>query len=98
MRSFSPGSRGTPEKLNPTDGSNVQDSQALEREIGLLLFRVKTGQPKSEGLAKLLENPENLQMMNHSELELHKDQKKTELYREKKSYFLPLMKRATRLT
>ena len=70
-------------KLNPTDGSNVQDAQALEREIGLLLFRVKTGQPKSEGLMKLLENPENLQMMNHSELELHKDQKKTELYREK---------------
>jgi preprotein translocase subunit SecA len=27
-------------------------------EIGLLLFRVKTGQPKSEGLMKLLENPE----------------------------------------
>jgi preprotein translocase subunit SecA len=70
-------------KLNPTDGSNVEDATALEHEIGLLLFRVKTGQPKSESLLKLLENPENLRLMNHAELELHKDQKKVDLYREK---------------
>ena len=70
-------------KLNPADGSNVEDGAALEHEIGLLLFRVKTGQPKSEGLMKLLEDPENLRMMNHAELELHKDQKKVDLYREK---------------
>jgi preprotein translocase subunit SecA len=70
-------------KLNPTDGSNVQNAGELEHEIGLLLFRVKTGQPKSEGLMKFLENPENLRMMNHAELELHKDQKKVDLYREK---------------
>jgi preprotein translocase subunit SecA len=45
-------------KLNPTDGSNVQNAAELEHEIGLLLFRVKTGQPKSEALMKILENPE----------------------------------------
>ena len=70
-------------KLNPADGSNVENAAALEHEIGLLLFRVKTGQPRSEGLAKLLENPENARMMNQAELELHKDQKKVDLYREK---------------
>jgi preprotein translocase subunit SecA len=70
-------------KLNPTDGSNVHDAAALEREIGMLLFRVKTGQPKSEGLMKILENPENAGLMNRAELELHKDQKKVDLYREK---------------
>ncbi len=70
-------------KLNPADGSNVQNGSALENEIGRLLFRVKTGQPKSEGLLKLLENPENLRMMNQAELELHRDQKKVDLYREK---------------
>ena len=32
---------------------------------------------------KLLENPENATLMNRSELELHKDQKKVDLYREK---------------
>ena len=70
-------------KLNPTDGSSVQNAAELEREAGLLLFRVKTGQPKSEALMKVLENPEHLKLMNQAELELHKDQKKVDLYREK---------------
>ena len=70
-------------KLHPTDGSNVKDAAALEKEIGLLLFRVKTGQPRSEALLKILENPENGVIMNRAELELHKDQKKVDLYREK---------------
>ncbi len=70
-------------KLNPTDGSAVKDAGALENQIGLLLFRVKTGYPKSEALLKILENPQLAGMMNRSELELHKDQKKVDLYREK---------------
>ncbi|HEX5400302.1 MAG TPA: preprotein translocase subunit SecA, partial [Verrucomicrobiae bacterium] len=70
-------------KLNPTDGSNVTNAADLERQIGLLLFRVKTGQPKSENLMKILENPENAKLMNQAELDLHRDQKKVELYREK---------------
>ena len=70
-------------KLKPEDGSNVKDAEALEREIGLLLFRVKSGTPKSEALLRVLENPDNLRMMNQAELQLHGDQKKTELYAEK---------------
>jgi preprotein translocase subunit SecA len=70
-------------KLNPADGSNVQNAGELEHQIGLLLFRVKTGQPKSETLMKILENPEYAGLMNRAELELHKDQKKIDLYREK---------------
>jgi preprotein translocase subunit SecA len=70
-------------KLHPTDGSNVQNAGQLESQIGTLLFRVKTGQPKSEGLLKILENPEYAGMMNRAELELHRDQKKIDLYREK---------------
>jgi preprotein translocase subunit SecA len=70
-------------KLHPADGSNVKDAAELERQIGLLLFRVKTGQPRSEALLKILENPENARLMNQAELELHKDQKKVDLYREK---------------
>ena len=70
-------------KLRPTDGSNPSDPEVLEREIGLLLFRVKSGQPKSEGLMKVLEEPENLKLMNQAELQLHADQKKVELYAEK---------------
>jgi preprotein translocase subunit SecA len=70
-------------KLHPTDGSNIKDAEALEKEIGLLLFRVKSGTPKSEALMRVLENPENLGLMNRAELQLHADQKKTELYAEK---------------
>ena len=70
-------------QLNPTDGSNIQNAAEKEHQLGLLLFRVKTGQPQSEGLMKLLENPENARLMNTAELELHRDQKKVELYREK---------------
>jgi preprotein translocase subunit SecA len=77
-------------KLHPEDGSNVQDSAALERETGLLLFRVKMGQPRAEGLAKLLENPENLRLMNQAELQLHADQKKVELYAEKEELFFAI--------
>jgi preprotein translocase subunit SecA len=74
---------GLLKKLNPTDGTNVQNGGAVEKEAGLLLFRVKSGQPKSEGLMRLLEDPENLRLMNAAELELHKDQSKKELYAEK---------------
>ncbi len=70
-------------KLHPTDGSQVKNADELEKQIGLLLFRVKTGQPRSEGLLKILEVPENAGMMNRAELTLHQDQKKVDLYREK---------------
>ncbi len=70
-------------KLHPEDGSNVPNAGQLEGEIGMLLFRVKTGEPKSEGLLKILENPEFAGLMNRAELELHRDQKKVDLYREK---------------
>src|SRR5437868_1469981 len=77
-------------KLHPEDDSNVAEPAALEREIGLLLYRVKLGQPKSEGLLKLLENPENLRLMNQAELQLHADQKKVDLYAQKEELFFAI--------
>src|SRR5260370_17320190 len=77
-------------KLNPEDGSNPQDGEVVERELGLLLYRVKLGQPKSEGLLKLLEDPENLRRMNQAELQLHADQKKIELYAQKEELFFAI--------
>jgi preprotein translocase subunit SecA len=77
-------------KLHPTDGSNVQNGQATEREIGLLLYRVKVGQPRSEALMKLLENPEHLRLMNQAELQLHADQKKVEMYAQKEELFFAI--------
>ena len=77
-------------KLRPEDGSNPDNRETLEREIGLLLFRVKSGQPKSTGLLKLLEEPENLRLMNQAELHLHADQKKIEMYAEKEQLFFAI--------
>ncbi|HXG48571.1 MAG TPA: preprotein translocase subunit SecA [Methylomirabilota bacterium] len=77
-------------KLHPEDGSNPQNPEALEREIGLLLYRVKLGTPRSEGLMRLLENPENLKLMNKAELSLHADQSKKQLYAEKEELFFAI--------
>ena len=77
-------------KLRPADGSNPENREAMERQVGLLLFRVKCGQPKSEGLMKVLEEPENLRLMNQAELQLHADQKKVELYAEKEELFFAI--------
>ena len=77
-------------KLHPEDGSAAADGEALEHETGLLLFRVKCGQPKSPGLLKLLEDPENLRLMNQAELQLHADQKKVQLYAEKEELFFAI--------
>jgi preprotein translocase subunit SecA len=74
-------------QLHPEDGSNPVDPENLQREIGLLLYRVKMGSPKSPALLKVLENPENQQMMNAAELELHADQSKKQLYEQKEHLY-----------
>jgi preprotein translocase subunit SecA len=77
-------------KLHPEDGSNPANPSAMEHEIGILLYRVKCGCPRSPGLMKLLESPENIRMMNKAELELHADQSKKALYAEKEELFFAM--------
>jgi preprotein translocase subunit SecA len=77
-------------KLHPEAGSKVEDAEALERQIGLLLYRVKVGQPKSEALMKVLEEPQHQRLMNQAELYLHADQKKVEMYAEKEQLFFAI--------
>jgi preprotein translocase subunit SecA len=77
-------------KLHPEDGSQPPDGEALDQEIGLLLYKVKVGQPRSPGLARLLEDPENLKLMNRAELQLHADQSKKDLYAQKEELFFAI--------
>jgi preprotein translocase subunit SecA len=77
-------------KLRPEDGSNPPKGNNLENEIGLLLYRVKLGNPKAPGLLKLLENPENLRMTHKAEMELHADQSKKMLYEQKEELFFAI--------
>src|SRR5579859_6113767 len=89
-RGFLNEAEGLLRKLHPEDGSNPSNPDALEREIGLLLYRVKVGQPTLPELLKLLEEPANLKMMNRSELELHGDQSKKDLYAQKEELFFAI--------
>jgi preprotein translocase subunit SecA len=77
-------------KLKPEDGEPLADLDDIERQIGLLLYRVKLGQPKSPGLLKLLEDPENVRRMTKAELELHLDQTKKQLYAQKEELFFAI--------
>jgi len=77
-------------KLHPSDGSNASNPEELERQIGLLLYRVKSGNPKSEGLLKLLEDAENHRLMHKAEMELHADQSKKMLYEQKEELFFAM--------
>ncbi len=78
------------QKLRPKDGSNPTDAGALENQIGMLLFRVKTGQPTSPELMRILEEPANARLMNSAELVLHGDQSKKQLYAEKEELFFAI--------
>jgi preprotein translocase subunit SecA len=77
-------------QLRPAEGDHPADGAALEREIGLLLYRVKIGNPRNPNLLRLLENPENHRLMQRSELELHADQSKKQLYAQKEELFFAM--------
>ncbi|HOX03133.1 MAG TPA: preprotein translocase subunit SecA [Candidatus Paceibacterota bacterium] len=71
------------DQIQSAKGKNDASLADLQREAGLLLYRVKLGQPKSTALLKLLEDPDHVRLMNSAELELHADQSKKTLYAEK---------------
>lgn len=77
-------------KLSRDGELSASEREELERQVGLLLFRVKTGMPKAEGLMRLLENPENLKLLNRIETELHLDQKKTQLFAQKEELYFAI--------
>ncbi|MCS1409231.1 MAG: Protein translocase subunit SecA [Verrucomicrobia subdivision 3 bacterium] len=77
-------------KLRPEDDSNPENPDLLKQELGLLLYRTKLGAPKSPGLLRFLENPENLKLMTKAELTLHADQTKKELYAQKEALFFAI--------
>jgi preprotein translocase subunit SecA len=77
-------------KLHPEDGSQPKDKDELERQLGLLLFRVKQGQPRLPEFLRLLESAENVRLMNKAELSLHADQTKKSLYAEKEELYFAI--------
>ena len=77
-------------QLRPEDGSNPKNAEELETQIGTLLYRVKLGQPRSEGLLRIFEEPRNQQLVLKTESLLHTDSSKKELYAQKEEMFFAI--------
>ena len=77
-------------QLRPEDGSNPKNPEELQREAGLLLYKVRLGQPKTEGLLRLFEDPRNLQLVQKAEAELMTDQSKKALFAQKEELFFAI--------
>lgn len=78
------------DQLHAQDGSQQLNTGEAENQLGLLLYKIRLGTPKSAGLMKLLENPENLRLINQAELRLHGDQSKQALYAQKEELFFAI--------
>lgn len=70
--------------------NGAPNPEELQRELGLTLFKIKQGHPKSPNLLRLLEEPENMRYMNQAELELHADQSKKALYGQKEDLYFAI--------
>jgi preprotein translocase subunit SecA len=66
------------------------ENNGADHQIGLLLYRARLGNPKSENLKRILEDPANRRRMQAAEMELHKDQTKKELYDQKEELFFAI--------
>ncbi len=77
-------------QLAELDEGQREEAELLRYDIGLQLYKVKQGQPRSPRLLSILENPDNLNMMNQAELQLLADQTKKELYAQKEELFFAM--------
>ncbi|SVD74326.1 uncharacterized protein METZ01_LOCUS427180, partial [marine metagenome] len=71
-------------------GLGEKEDADVEHQIGLLLYRVQQGQPKHSGLLDAKVDPTNRRRLERSEMELHKDQTKKELYAQKEHLFFAI--------
>ncbi len=71
-------------------GLGEKEDADVEHQIGLLLYRVQQGQPKHSGLLDAKVDPANRRRLERSEMELHKDQTKKELYAQKEYLFFAI--------
>ncbi|MDP6794534.1 MAG: preprotein translocase subunit SecA [Verrucomicrobiota bacterium] len=65
----------------------TENADELGQELGLLLYKARLGQPKSERLLRLMEEPQNQKLIDKAELALHADQSKKELYAQKEELY-----------
>ncbi|MBN8246635.1 MAG: preprotein translocase subunit SecA [Verrucomicrobia bacterium] len=81
---------GILKEIGGTGTAPARGSADQEAELASLLYRVKLGQPKSEALLRLFEDPANQKRVQAYEVELHSDQSKKQLYAEKEQLFFAI--------
>ncbi len=78
------------DQLRPETEAAPLNRAEAERQLGLLLYKVRLGAPRSAGLMKLMEDPGNQRLMSQAELKLHADQSKEALYAQKEELFFAI--------
>ena len=66
------------------------ENEELDHQIGVLLYRVQSGQPKHPGLLEAKVDTANRLRLEAAEMELHKDQTKKALYAEKEQLYFAI--------
>ena len=64
--------------------------QGKTEEAGLVLFKVKLGQPRNKPLLRMMEDPEKRKAMDKAELQFYQDTRKEELFALKEELFFTI--------
>src|SRR5438094_8408185 len=76
-----------------TEAKEAFDAGNLE-EGGLLMFKVKLGQPRNKGLLRMMEDPERRRAIDKAELSFYSDAQKEALFALKEELFFTVDERA----
>ncbi len=75
------------------EAKSLLDDGKIE-EAGIMLFKVKLGQPRNKSLLRLLEDPVNRRALDKAELSFFQDSRKDELFALKEELFFTIDERA----
>ena len=96
---FKPGIEQLVRKQNMLCSRLVNEARSLfddgkNDDAGVILFKVKLGQPRNKSLLRLLEDPVHRRALDKSELSFHGDTRKDELFALKEELFYTIDERA----
>jgi preprotein translocase subunit SecA len=81
--------RGTGKDGEVTE-ADVRDAAAARPSPGVLMFKVKLGQPRNKQLLRMMEDPEKRKAIDKAELSFYQDTRKEELFALKEELFFTM--------
>ncbi len=70
--------------------SDVRQAAARQPDPGLIMFKVKLGQPRNKQLLRMMEDPEKRRAIDKAELSFYQDTRKEELFELKEELFFTI--------